>query len=147
MSGTFDRVVSIEMLEAVGEAYWPTYFRTCEIAYVQAASPCCRLLRSMRFVSSLIVSLAGLHSEIYLFPGGMLPTKTSNIVKAARIAAADLTLLSAELFGESYAQKQNKRSGSGVFRRRGPLSNALDSTTGSRRLGSTTSAIARPASK
>ena len=24
--GTFDRIVSIEMLEAVGEAYWPTYF-------------------------------------------------------------------------------------------------------------------------
>ena len=24
--GDFDRIVSIEMLEAVGEAYWPTYF-------------------------------------------------------------------------------------------------------------------------
>ena len=32
LRGTFDRIVSIEMLEAVGEAYWPTYFeklRTC----------------------------------------------------------------------------------------------------------------------
>src|SRR4051812_24441205 len=25
--GEFDRIVSIEMLEAVGEAYWPTYFK------------------------------------------------------------------------------------------------------------------------
>ena len=24
--GTYDRVVSIEMLEAVGEAYWPAFF-------------------------------------------------------------------------------------------------------------------------
>ena len=26
LDGNFDRLVSIEMLEAVGEAYWPTYF-------------------------------------------------------------------------------------------------------------------------
>jgi cyclopropane-fatty-acyl-phospholipid synthase len=26
MRGTFDRIVSVEMLEAVGEAYWSTYF-------------------------------------------------------------------------------------------------------------------------
>jgi len=26
--GTFDRIVSIEMLEAVGEAYWSTYFES-----------------------------------------------------------------------------------------------------------------------
>ena len=25
-TGTFDRVVSVEMLEAVGEQYWPIYF-------------------------------------------------------------------------------------------------------------------------
>ena len=29
--GLFDRVVSIEMMEAVGEAYWPTYFQTLRI--------------------------------------------------------------------------------------------------------------------
>jgi len=28
VSGQFDRIVSIEMIEAVGEAYWPTYFAT-----------------------------------------------------------------------------------------------------------------------
>ncbi len=26
MNGQFDRIVSIEMFEAVGEAYWPSYF-------------------------------------------------------------------------------------------------------------------------
>jgi cyclopropane-fatty-acyl-phospholipid synthase len=34
VSGTFDRVVSIEMLEAVGEAYWPQYF--AKLAHVLA---------------------------------------------------------------------------------------------------------------
>ena len=27
LTGQYDRIVSIEMLEAVGEAYWPDYFR------------------------------------------------------------------------------------------------------------------------
>lgn len=28
VEGQFDRIVSIEMFEAVGEAYWPDYFAT-----------------------------------------------------------------------------------------------------------------------
>ncbi|WP_273855467.1 SAM-dependent methyltransferase, partial [Serratia liquefaciens] len=28
VQGQFDRIVSIEMFEAVGEAYWPEYFAT-----------------------------------------------------------------------------------------------------------------------
>ena len=28
VEGSYDRIVSIEMLEAVGEAYWPVYFKT-----------------------------------------------------------------------------------------------------------------------
>jgi cyclopropane-fatty-acyl-phospholipid synthase len=27
VTGSYDRVVSIEMLEAVGEAYWPLFFK------------------------------------------------------------------------------------------------------------------------
>jgi cyclopropane-fatty-acyl-phospholipid synthase len=28
-TGTYDRIVSIEMFEAVGEKYWPAYFSSC----------------------------------------------------------------------------------------------------------------------
>ncbi|MEI2819938.1 MAG: class I SAM-dependent methyltransferase [Marmoricola sp.] len=32
VEGTFDAVVSIEMIEAVGEEYWPTYFSAIDRA-------------------------------------------------------------------------------------------------------------------
>ena len=42
-SGSFDRVVSIEMLEAVGEAFWPALFRHPARAAEAGRRPrCCR---------------------------------------------------------------------------------------------------------
>jgi cyclopropane-fatty-acyl-phospholipid synthase len=39
VEGSFDRIVSIEMLEAVGETWWPTYFRgLCHVAVPRARS-------------------------------------------------------------------------------------------------------------
>ena len=100
VQGSYDRIVSIEMLEAVGEAYWPTYFRQLRdnlrpggIAVLQVITIEEARFESYRQLPDFI--------QRYIFPGGMLPTKS--IVKR-EIAAADLTLLSAELFGESYAQ-------------------------------------------
>jgi cyclopropane-fatty-acyl-phospholipid synthase len=31
-TGLYDRIVSIEMFEAVGEKYWPAYFHSCSAA-------------------------------------------------------------------------------------------------------------------
>ena len=43
VEGSFDRIVSIEMLEAVGEAWWPTYFRTLAgPPETRAGARCCR---------------------------------------------------------------------------------------------------------
>ena len=66
--GSFDRIASVEMIEAVGEQYWPTYFaklralmRDGGVAVLQAITiaefPVCRLPQAARF-----------HSETY-FPG------------------------------------------------------------------------------
>ncbi|MDQ2083062.1 cyclopropane-fatty-acyl-phospholipid synthase family protein [Xanthobacteraceae bacterium Astr-EGSB] len=100
VAGTFDRIVSIEMLEAVGEAYWPVYFATLRDrlrpggrAVVQVISIAEDQFPHYRTRPDFI--------QRYVFPGGMLPT-----VSAMRneIAAAGLRMSSSEMFGSSYAR-------------------------------------------
>jgi cyclopropane-fatty-acyl-phospholipid synthase len=95
----YDRIVSIEMLEAVGEAFWPLFFgklRSClkpgGIAVVQSISIAESRFETYRRNPDFIQS--------YVFPGGMLPT--IEIIRQ-QIAAAGLRLLSLETFGQSYA--------------------------------------------
>lgn len=97
--GSFDRVVSIEMFEAVGEQYWPTYFDTLR-----------RLLKGDGHAVLQIISIDESRFDGYrrgadfiqrhIFPGGMLPTGT--IIR--RLAQEHgFSLVSAENFGGSYA--------------------------------------------
>ncbi|MCE1238063.1 MAG: cyclopropane-fatty-acyl-phospholipid synthase family protein [Hyphomicrobiales bacterium] len=97
---TFDRVVSIEMFEAVGEAWWPTYFETL----ARALKPDGRAVLQ-------VISIAEDRYEDYrrdtdfiqkhVFPGGFLPSKSAF---AAAVEAAGLRLEAAEHFGLSYAE-------------------------------------------
>jgi len=97
--GTFDRIVSIEMLEAVGRAYWPSYF-----AMIRD-----RLARDGQAVLQVITLDESRYDtytrqvdfiQRYIFPGGMLPTPA---IMREQIAAAGLALKSTFTFGESYA--------------------------------------------
>ena len=98
--GTFDRIVSIEMLEAVGETYWSTYFeklrdslRPCGSAVLQVITIDEARFENYRRRPDFI--------QKYIFPGGMLPTK--HIIER-EIAQAGLRLVAHEHFGESYAR-------------------------------------------
>ncbi len=100
VEGIFDRVVSIEMMEAVGEAYWPTYFTTLRdrlkpggLAVVQAITIAEDKFEGYRRCTDFI--------QHYIFPGGMLPTITE-IKRQAEMAG--LRLRSTETFGGSYAR-------------------------------------------
>lgn len=100
VSGTFDRIVSIEMVEAVGAAYWSTYFKQLRnnlrpggIAVLQAITIDDARYESYRRTPDFI--------QRYIFPGGMLPTTT---IIEREIAAAGLQLVKTEFFGESYAR-------------------------------------------
>ena len=95
----YDRIVSIEMLEAVGEAYWPLYFeklRSClkpgGVAVLQSITIADTEFEAYRRNPDFI--------QRYIFPGGMLPT--IEIIRR-QIAAAGLYLRSVETFGQSYA--------------------------------------------
>jgi cyclopropane-fatty-acyl-phospholipid synthase len=98
--GRFDRIVSIEMIEAVGEAYWPVYFATLRerlapggLAVLQA------------------ITIADAHFESYrqgadfiqrcIFPGGMLPCPRVLREQATR---AGLVVEKEHAFGPSYAR-------------------------------------------
>jgi cyclopropane-fatty-acyl-phospholipid synthase len=76
VEGKFDAIVSVEMIEAVGEAYWPTYFATID-----------RLLAPGGKVSIQAITMA--HERVlatkrsfswiqkYIFPGGIIPSLQS----------------------------------------------------------------------
>ncbi|MGD2141737.1 MAG: cyclopropane-fatty-acyl-phospholipid synthase family protein [Burkholderiales bacterium] len=98
--GQFDFVVSIEMFEAVGEAYWSDYFATVRK----------RLRHGGRAIIQTIVIADELFDEYrrstdfiqqYIFPGGMLPSPSA-FEQQARDAGLELT--DRHFFGLDYAQ-------------------------------------------
>jgi cyclopropane-fatty-acyl-phospholipid synthase len=96
----FDAIASIEMIEAVGEANWPTYFRVLHDrlkpggnAAVQAITISERLFPGYRAKADFI--------QRYIFPGGMLPTKS---ILASQAAAAGLNFETVATFGQDYAR-------------------------------------------
>ena len=97
---TFDRVVAIEMFEAVGEKFWPAYFATLKRclkpggrAVVQSITIDERLFEDYRKGSDFI--------QQYIFPGGMLPSP-ERFSAAARAAGLKITATFA--FGQDYAR-------------------------------------------
>lgn len=97
--GEFDRIVSIEMIEAVGHKYWPSYFGALHdrlkpggVAVLQAITIAEERFEAYRARPDFI--------QRYIFPGGFLPTKTA---MDEAMAAAGLRRLAARNFGASYA--------------------------------------------
>jgi cyclopropane-fatty-acyl-phospholipid synthase len=98
--GKFDRIASIEMIEAVGERYWPDYFgklREClvkgGVAVLQAITIDEQRFASYRRTPDFI--------QRCIFPGGVLPTSSIIEQEASR---AGLKLVHHESFGDSYAK-------------------------------------------
>ncbi|MCE7901190.1 MAG: class I SAM-dependent methyltransferase [Gammaproteobacteria bacterium PRO9] len=98
--GTFDRIVSIEMLEAVGEAYWPLYFKTLQgrlkcggLAVLQVITIDKTRFETYRRSADFI--------QRHVFPGGMLPTREIIVEQAG---SANLDLVATQGFGLDYAR-------------------------------------------
>lgn len=98
--GRFDRIVSIEMMEAVGEEYWPTYFAKLGRALKPGGTA---LLQVITIAEEYFDAYRKQPDFIqrYIFPGGMLPTYSAIRDEVAR---AGLTLVHQERFGPSYAR-------------------------------------------
>ena len=98
--GSYDAVASIEMFEAVGEQYWPTYFDTVRDrlnpggrATLQVITVEDHRFEAYRNTVDFI--------QKYIFPGGMLPSPS---VLRAEVERAGLQVLRSIEFGESYSQ-------------------------------------------
>jgi cyclopropane-fatty-acyl-phospholipid synthase len=100
LGGRFDKIVSIEMLEAVGRDYWPLFFRTCDavlapggaIGIQTIAMPDHRFDEYQRH---------GDWIQKYIFPGGLLPSLSELCQAMARHTALGVTAL--EDIGPHYA--------------------------------------------
>jgi cyclopropane-fatty-acyl-phospholipid synthase len=96
----FDAVVSIEMFEAVGREYWPSFFATLRSKLKPGGRAC---LQSITIRDDLFERYVHGTDFIqqYIFPGGLLPSP-SEFRKAAHAAGLEVTN---ELsFGPDYAE-------------------------------------------
>jgi len=96
----YDAVVSIEMFEAVGRSYWPSYFKTIQQALKPGGRAC---VQSITIRDDLFARYARSTDFIqqYIFPGGMLPS-TQAFCQAAE--AAGLVVETQLHFGADYAE-------------------------------------------
>ncbi len=98
--GQFDHVGSIEMIEAVGEEHWPSYFQTVHdrlkpggTAAIQAITIDERDFEDYKAGPDFI--------QRFIFPGGMLLTKTAMQEQGDKVG---LVLEQSEVFRHSYAR-------------------------------------------
>jgi cyclopropane-fatty-acyl-phospholipid synthase len=99
LAGQYDKLVSIEMIEAVGHQFYDTYFAKCAelltpsgLAAIQAITIQDRLYQEARRHVDFI--------KRYIFPGGCIPA-LAPLLQAC--SGTDLRLVHAEDFGVHYA--------------------------------------------
>ncbi|MFB6810443.1 class I SAM-dependent methyltransferase [Streptomyces sp. NPDC056387] len=100
LEGRYDAVVSVEMIEAVGRDFWPTYFA----ALRDAVAPGGRIaLQSITMGHEQMLRTARTHTWIakYVFPGGLIPSREAIETHAA---GAGLRIVSDQGYGDHYAQ-------------------------------------------
>ena len=99
-TGKYDGIVSIEMFEAVGEKYWPTYFSKVR----QCLKPGGKAGLQIITIKPDAYEAYRANPDFiqrYVFPGGMLPTE--NHLKSLG-EAADLEMVGHRAFGPDYGR-------------------------------------------
>ncbi len=100
VAGTFDAIVSIEMIEAVGERYWPDYFAALA-AHLRPGG----VIALQSILMSHERYLATRHSygwiQKHIFPGGLIPSMRAI---EEHVSGAGLRVTDSRLFGADYAE-------------------------------------------
>lgn len=96
----FDGIASVEMFEAVGEKHWPEYFETIAHCLKSSGKAC---IQTIVIAEDLFERYRRNTDFIqqYVFPGGMLPSRTSFKESAAK---AGLRVEQEFAFGSDYAK-------------------------------------------
>jgi cyclopropane-fatty-acyl-phospholipid synthase len=98
--GRFDRIASIEMIEAVGEEYWPVFFAKL----AESLAPGGRAALQAITIDETLFPRYRRGADFiqkYVFPGGMLPSATALRHEGER---AGLAWIGADRFGSHYAE-------------------------------------------
>ena len=100
VEGLYDVVVSVEMIEAVGEKWWPTYFSTLQQRLVRGGRIGLQsILMAHDRLEATKRSWTWIHK--YIFPGGIIPSEIA--IREALRAHTDLEVVDGFRFGASYA--------------------------------------------
>lgn len=99
-TGKFDNIVSIEMIEAVGQEYWPTYFATLKSRLAGQGKA---VLQAITVPDTYfdIYSRSSDYIRQYTFPGGML---LSDAVISDHAQRAGLKVQNSHAFGQDYSR-------------------------------------------
>lgn len=100
LSGTWDRIVSIEMFEAVGERYWPGFFATLRRCLADGG----RAVMQVITIDDAVFPAYRRDADFiqrHIFPGGMLPSVR---VFRAHAGRAGLATEHTEFHGADYAR-------------------------------------------
>ena len=98
--GTYDGIASIEMFEAVGERYWPTYFNALRDRLKPGASATLQIITVPDHRFATYRKRVDFIQK-YIFPGGMLPSPAALKAQTDR---AGLRFAHSIEFGRSYSQ-------------------------------------------
>ncbi len=96
----FDAICSIEMFEAVGREYWPSYFRTVHDTLRAGGRACIQTITIRDDLFERYVRSTDFIQQ-YIFPGGLLPSAQ---VFRAEAAKAGLRVVDEFAFGHDYAE-------------------------------------------
>ncbi|MCY3895081.1 MAG: cyclopropane-fatty-acyl-phospholipid synthase [Chloroflexi bacterium] len=102
IKGTFDKIVSIEMFEAVGREYWDEYFATCERVLRPGGTMLLQTIGIQDRDADLGMRASGWISK-YIFPGGVLPAVVE-IRRSAQRGGRALAVRAIEEIGPHYVR-------------------------------------------
>jgi cyclopropane-fatty-acyl-phospholipid synthase len=100
VTGQFDAVISVEMIEAVGERWWPEYFRALD----ERLAPAGRVgLQSILMGHDSLMATKSSWTWIhkYIFPGGLIPSEEA--IRRMLGEHTRLQVVDQLRFGDSYA--------------------------------------------
>jgi cyclopropane-fatty-acyl-phospholipid synthase len=101
VTGSYDAIVSVEMIEAVGEEYWPEYFRTLDRLLAPGGTIG---LQAILMEHDRMLATRNSYGWIqkYIFPGGLIPSRTAIDETLAQHTA--LVVDEDHRFGADYAE-------------------------------------------
>lgn len=101
VDGEYDAVVSVEMLEAVGREFWPTYFQAVDRVLVPGGHAAIQVITMPH---DRMVASEGTYTWVhkYIFPGGQLPSIEA--LREVPAACSGLRLTEEFAMGQHYAK-------------------------------------------